>query len=132
MTRRAKPAEPLLVTDWIPCATPPVRDGVYEAISRTNANDKFMAEYRNGKWFGVGDRAGIVLDAMLNYYQWRGVRRWVLQSLLPSREPMFLIDARPRIRKVGELAKARPFRDRTSAERFAARYARLGLVAVLP
>lgn len=153
MTRAAAPA-PELVTDWIPCTTPPVRDGDYE-FTYTGPNHikphPIRCLFENGKWYMVPPAKGPYKDrpdtrlerieALPNEYHWRGVRRWVLVrkadpllTALNQGEPVdaYLADARPRSAKFNGMAGARPFRTEAAAQRFADRYSRLGLTAVLP
>jgi hypothetical protein len=147
----AKP-EPVLLTDWIPCTTPPVREGVYDFqyIGGLGFGPyPVRGMFKDGKWLGYDDRHtkhGETLDRLqgLNEspaeYQWRGGRRWVLQGpvanmlSLIARETVYIYleDARPRSAKWNSLAKARPFLTEAAAQRFATRYPRLGLTAVLP
>lgn len=73
-------------------------------------------------------------------HEFRGIRRWVLaQKASPiisalARRPVdaYLISARPRSANFGAMVQARPFKTEQAAQRFAARYAHLGLTAVLP
>ncbi len=66
------PAAPLL-TDWIPCTTPPVRDGEYDLTMFPNdEGGDIKISYRNGKWSGDG------VNISPGEFHWRGVRRWVL------------------------------------------------------
>jgi hypothetical protein len=65
----------LPLTDWIPCTTPPVRDGEYELTMFPNDSETsaIRETYQAGAWFGcpgVNEEPG-------DFY-WRGVRRWVL------------------------------------------------------
>lgn len=134
------------LTDWIPCTTPPVRDGVYEVQHPTKQHSDhtpFRCEFRDGMWFGVDYHPGKYLDAMVGIYQWRGVRRWVLTV------PCFLFSDHPYVTHVSRrgvvymtdklapgFTKAGPLGFDTEAE--AAAYARRhervlsGWKAVLP
>ena len=135
-----------LVTDWIPCTTPPVRDGVYELRLTQLAPEagEIRGELKRGKFYFDDAKSPCPMDGVNTCpgdWQWRGTRRWVLVrkadpllTALNQGEPVdaYLADARPRSAKFSGLAGARPFRDQADAERFAARYSRLGLTAVLP
>lgn len=135
-----------LVTDWIPCTTPPVRDGDYDFRLRAGqmlANGEAKrGEFRGGKWFSIddGDELYAINYKHAHAYEWRGVRRWVLQGpadnllSLIARQPVtiYLHAARPRSSNFGGLAKARPFKTEAAAQRFADRHQRLKLTAVLP
>jgi hypothetical protein len=71
------------LTGWIPCTTPPVRDGDYELQHVDDAASPFRAEFRAGDWLGVRPyNMGYLLNAVdaVGGYQWRGVRRWVLKA----------------------------------------------------
>lgn len=134
---RAKPPAPDLLTDWIPCTTPPVRDGVYEitGTSYIGLMKPFRMAYTNGEWLRM-DGNVFLGGAEITKWSWRGVRRWVLvRKAHPIFDPArgYLVEARPRSALFGELGVlTRPFLTEAAAKRFANRYSRLGLTAVLP
>ncbi len=65
----------LMLTDWFPCTTPPVREGVYEVdLENCNGSNPILCEFADGEW---PDRPGI--NKYPREWKWRGVRRWVLQ-----------------------------------------------------
>lgn len=142
LAEKAAAAE--LVTDWIPCTTPPVRDGVYECRSIDFAVQPTRLDYSNKSWRVLdGFLAGAAISGPNSYpdkFQWRGVRRWVLQGpadnllSLIAREPIvvYLETSRPRLTKWNSLDKARPFKTQAAAQRFADARPRLKLTAVLP
>jgi hypothetical protein len=75
----------VILTDWIPCTTPPVRDGEYDYIySASDLPNVFKttcrAEFKHGQWYSLSG-GGYRLPG-LNHdpenFSWRGVRRWVL------------------------------------------------------
>lgn len=133
-----------LVTDWIPCTTPPVRDGVYECQPVDRDFDHIRLEFSSGSWRIIsGFLAGVSIagpNLDPKCFQWRGVRRWVLQRpadnrlSLISHEPItiYLHASRPRSTKWSGLEKARPFKTEKAAQRFADSRPRLKLTAVLP
>lgn len=123
-----------LVTDWIPCTTPPVRGGDYDFRLRAGQimfnGEPQRGEVRDGKWFSILDGGELyaINGEHQHAYEWRGVRRWVL--VMPG--GAYLHSARPKMAKIGDLFLARPFLTEAKAQRFADRYSRLGLTAVLP
>lgn len=61
-----------MLTNWISCATPPVRDGEYDLSWLGDTASPFRALYCAGKWRNRHD--GSVLDAVpSNPYEWRGL-----------------------------------------------------------
>lgn len=135
-----------LVTDWIPCTTPPVRDGDYDIQLFGDEKLRLRVEFVNGVWRYISGcltgtpLVGPGIDG--ECWHWRGVRRWVLvrkadplMTALNQGEPVdvYLISARPRSAAFGGLgSRTRPFKTEAAAQRFADRYSRLGLTAVLP
>lgn len=126
-----------LVTDWIPCTTPPVRDGVYEAEITSHAGGPlkpFRMEFKNGTWTDNG------MNRYPEAWKWRGVRRWVLRGpddnilsrIAGAPVHIYLHAARPRSKQWGGLTQARPFKTEAAAQRFADRYQQLKLTAVMP
>jgi len=79
------------LTDWIPCTTPPVRDGEYELRMADTHGTEARAAWENGQW--VWKYSGDVAQSPNNSerrhrWVWRGVRRWVLTvSALAPQEP---------------------------------------------
>ncbi len=68
------------VTGWIPCTTPPVREGEYEMMAGYQRKP-WRVVYRDGEWFNAVN--GLIQHHTMLYpivYQWRGVRRWVLTT----------------------------------------------------
>lgn len=143
--KRSAPA-PELLTDFIPCLTPPVRDGDYD-VFYTKKNSKkvipkpFRAEFKNGQWYGIPDgrpRPGLNEDPQ--NFGWRGVRRWVLRAppdnfatlISPKIVDVYLESARPRSTKWNALIKARPFKTEVAAQRFADGRKHLKLTVELP
>lgn len=140
MVAAAKKAEPVLVTGWYPGDTHPVREGLYE---RNFIDGVFKQWWDGAHWYGWHN--GRAHDKphwrqASSYVTWRGRRMWVL--VRRADPPVswidwalvddYLISARPRIAKFGDLSSARPFKTERAAQRFAARYSHLGLTAVLP
>jgi hypothetical protein len=86
MERWLAPTAAPLLTDWIPCTTPPVREGEYEVehIGGPTGPKEWRAMYLcgmhgHGRWVRSDD--GVVIDALMEHpdkFRWRGVRRWVL------------------------------------------------------
>lgn len=146
MTARAKkPAEPVLVTDWYGHDVKPVHVGAYEVRNTGPAHyRKVLVGGRMRWWDGAQwlTEQGGQPSTMGSHHthQWRGRRMWVLvRRADPPMSSMdwalvddYLISARPRSAKFGDLASARPFKTERQAKRFAARYSHLGLTAVLP
>lgn len=81
-----------LLTDWIPCTTPPVRVGEYEVqLAGNDVSSGRRALWKNGVWTWVhsssacGGPNDVILRAK---WMWRGVRRWVLTvPALAPQEP---------------------------------------------
>lgn len=126
--------EELQLTDWYPADVKPVRKGVYETIFTDWKGIVSNAGY--SLWDGnlwsfteASPQANFSEGAVLSK-EWRGVRRWVLVTNRPICK--YLFSARPGIATFWSLEKARPFKTQRAAERFAARYKHLDLVAVLP
>jgi hypothetical protein len=74
----------LPLTDWIPCTTPPVREGVYEvrwAIGQKSKEWRATFDSGTGAWRHEGKIISLMDHTMSNPegYEWRGVRRWVLK-----------------------------------------------------
>lgn len=137
-----KKIDELALTDWYPDDVKPVRAGVYKTAMGMHALNTGFS-FWNGKEWGCQHDLPAQADADdepgWQRKNWRGVRRWVLVQtdniiarLAGEPVDVYLISARPRSAKFGGLASARPFKDKRTAERFAARFAHLGLVAVLP
>lgn len=97
----------LQVTDWIPCTTPPVREGVYEVMQHnesgpfyaywdgarfsyrsTSSPDMAFEKRNSGSLYGVPER-------------WRGVRRWVLVREDHRGKPVYLERIQARGRRAG-------------------------------
>ncbi len=79
-----------LLTDWISCTTPPVREGEYAlklaGDQRTEDIDKPNAEFVGGVWYWLG--SGDKCHSPNNWpprWEYRGVRRWVLEVQVPSK-----------------------------------------------
>lgn len=75
----APSAEPLL-TDWIPCTTPPVREGVYQRDIPSHGAQ--FAHWDGKKWGLWGRNVEEAMEWSTHHshfeVRWRGVRRWVL------------------------------------------------------
>lgn len=79
------PAAALVLTNWIPCTTPPVREGVYEVDDEDGIDGPWWA-YWDGSRFGYREYASPqkafnnrnLVTACAPRAKWRGVRRWVL------------------------------------------------------
>lgn len=86
----------LQLTDWMPCTTPPVREGEFEVVYTADdietdvGRDKFRAEFIRGAWFDVrGHRLpGLCHDP--ENFSWRGVRRWVLVYWFTDAPPSYM------------------------------------------
>lgn len=69
----------MLITDWIPCTMPPLRDGEYDVMDKYGHH--WRANFTDGKWTHV--RLKCPMEATTHKpeeYQWRGRRMWVLRS----------------------------------------------------
>jgi hypothetical protein len=67
------------VTDWIPCTTPPVRDGAYEVQSAPGGRfGKDLAIYEDGRWRWPDGLDSHGLNNYPDQFVWRGRRMWVL------------------------------------------------------
>lgn len=126
-------AAALQLTDWIPCTTPPVREGEYEVESVVYGQKPWRATYRDGKWCTAEDGhfnpAGTLMGDTMQYpdrYRWRGVRRWVLvrPSSLDKSKLAYLQKIPTRGRRVGiphfhyDLEQAMGFDTKAQAEAF--------------
>lgn len=143
----ARPA-PEPVTDWFRADTyHPVQPGYYDVGFDRGCGTIEVSEMRR-YWNGVmwlnngphGDRSNLLRGFDTSVF-WRGIRRWVLvRKAQPDRATqggqladVYLVSARPRAAKLSRLlVEARHFKSEAAAQRFAARYPRLGLTAVLP
>lgn len=126
-----------LLTDWISCTTPPVRDGEY---GYDTIDSKFIAPgrvlFRDGAWFSVANGAPLPgLTMFADRFRWRGVRRWVLKrgsqylTGFSKRKVVYSSEQLP----CGILGDAMSFATEAEASAFAARHPRLaGWKAVLP
>lgn len=69
------------LTDWIPCKTPPVRDGWYDLERRLNDGSVIQAAERvrfaNGEWDRHSSKSEIGVWVGMDY--WRGVTRESLE-----------------------------------------------------
>lgn len=120
----AKPAEPVLVTNWYHGSTSPVRVGYYER----HFSDGIFAQWWDGE-FWLTKEGGIRHWRQVgDYPTWRGRRVWVLID----RSGCYLTGLRPVHTLKRDLADARPFKTERAAERFAASHSSLNLTAVLP
>lgn len=65
------------LTDWIPCKTPPVRDGWYDLERRLNDGSVIQAAERvrfaNGEWDRHSSKSEIGVWVGVDY--WRGVMK---------------------------------------------------------
>lgn len=127
----------LSLTDWIPCATQPVRVGFYErewnylALSKNENLD-----YWDGSSWRLGDGAGGYSIVSHSILRWRGVRRWVLvrEQDLPLAEFSLCVAsvAKNGGVDVGSLPYAMGFNSEEAALAFAAEHSITGKQAVLP
>lgn len=140
IARAKKPAEPVLVTDWYGHDQKPVHVGAYEIREVPEYQEALGTRWWNGTCWLVREGGSESYFGAHHSHQWRGQRMWVLvRRADPPMSSMdwalvddYLISARPRSAKFGDLAFARPFKTERQAQRFAARYSHLGLTAVLP
>lgn len=127
MTARAKkPAEQPLVTDWYGHDVKPVHVGAYEVLDNHNGYE--TTRYWDGAAWRMRKGGNVSYFGGHHTHQWRGRRMWVLRE----RNGLYLTGLRPVHTFKLDLAFARPFKTERQAQRFAARYAYLGLTAVLP
>lgn len=74
----------LLLTDWIPCTTPPVRDGEYEFVCTDLGLQHIdlkpgRAVFKNGAWHDrLSEHPLNGMNLSPQYFSWRGRRMWVL------------------------------------------------------
>lgn len=122
--RAKKPAEQPLVTDWYGHDVKPMHVGAYECDM---VEEVAMRWWDGKRWLVSQNGSGSCMGYDIRH-QWRGRRMWVLRE----RNGLYLTGLRPVHTFKLDLAFARPFKTERQAQRFAARYAHLGLTAVLP
>lgn len=132
----AASAAPVL-TDWISCTTPPVRDGHYDMQHADDNASPFRAEFRGGAWLSI-DHGRPLSAVAFGGYKWRGVLRWVLvhrNYLLTSRN-IYVKKLTVSTTYWGGLQEAKNFPTKEAAERYRDRGSPFGsfyqIEAVMP
>lgn len=82
------------LTGWLPCKTPPVRNGIYECLCTIDMPGfvprEFPARFNAGEWTNMTHFALPGINFRPENFSWRGMRRWVLTISPPHGEPQYL------------------------------------------
>lgn len=121
----------LLLTDWISCTTPPVREGEYDLTYVGKRSIMAMATcrevYSNGAW---NDSPGI--NGWEHCWVWRGMRRWVLVRDTKRKVKFYHSDIVNGVKLLGFLQAAMSFDTAGDAVLYAVENNLKNFAAVLP